>query len=150
MGLSISWVAVLSVSREQVLEVLHMRSTGSPAPDYPRGVGLAENQDWLVLLSDDLDFASPELMAKLSSGGVAVGGREDDRVMFKGIDRDGQVALQPLGIADLERRFPCGNPGGTASLTGPSAVFEHRHERYRQEHRDEDRLDDPGPFLHCL
>lgn len=83
MGLSISWVAVRGMFRADVLAVLDMVDTDRPAPDYPAGVGLADGgHGWLVLLSDDLDFASPELLAKLSAGGVAVGGQEEDRVMF--------------------------------------------------------------------
>ena len=73
MGLAASWIGVKGQSTAAVLESLGLVETGEIDVEGAAHLVCAEFPGWVIVLCNDLDFATPRRMALLSAGGEVVG-----------------------------------------------------------------------------
>ncbi len=92
MGLSCSWIAVQGAEKSAVLDRLGFTESDELAGESVPDQGYYETPEgWLIIFVHDLDWASPEKIAALSSGALAIGCQMSEHVMCSDIRayRDG-------------------------------------------------------------
>ncbi len=86
MGISASWIGIKGRSKPDVLAELDLTDTGNLDPEMQARFCCAERPEgWLIVFSDDFEFASPRTIADLSQGGLAIGSVMEEHVMFSGL-----------------------------------------------------------------
>jgi len=93
MGVSISYVGVSGISRDEILQRLSLKDSGEPDEYNETPLSIATSGDWTVIWSNDLEYFSDEpLLASLSSGARIVVNCVEEHVMFFSAEewRDGQ------------------------------------------------------------
>ena len=85
MGFKISWIGFNGIDREEVLRRLSFADTGQSV-DYPEdGFALCELPNgWLIVVSQDFDYADEPRLAKVSSGATVIGCQIHEGVMYSG------------------------------------------------------------------
>lgn len=69
MGFSISWIGFHGITKAEVLSRTSLRDTGVPDDALESPFSIAEFPDgWIILHSNDFNYASPARVAPLSSG----------------------------------------------------------------------------------
>jgi hypothetical protein len=95
MGYSVSWIATKGRRKDDVLAALDVIETGRPDPEARGRLSYASLPNgWLVIYSNRFNYASPQVISKLSEGAIAIGCSVEEHVMFSGIRafRDGREA----------------------------------------------------------
>src|ERR1700712_2513358 len=83
MGLSVSWIGIRGLSREDILERLEVVDTGRLVDGDSADLALAElKTGWTVIRCQDFDFPTPKLLAKLSQGAEVIAAQMEEHVMF--------------------------------------------------------------------
>lgn len=83
MGLSISWIGIRGLSREEILLRLEMIDTGHLDDGDSAELALAETKaGWIVIQCRDFDFPTPKLLARLSQGAEAISAQMEEHVMY--------------------------------------------------------------------
>ncbi len=83
MGQKCSWVAVQGKARAAVLEQLRMSETGREDPYHEGPFCCADlPSGWALVYGNEMDWATPEMIAELSAGGAAVGCQMYEVVMY--------------------------------------------------------------------
>jgi len=83
MGVMCSWIAVQSGSKADILAALNLSETGEevlPGEERTLLSCCAFPGDWLVVFSEDFDWATSEQTAELSRFGLALGCQYEDEV----------------------------------------------------------------------
>ena len=83
MGVMCSWIAVQGGSKAEILAALNMAETGEevlPGEERTLLSCCAFPSDWLVVFSEDFDWATTEQTAELSRFGLALGCQYEDQV----------------------------------------------------------------------
>jgi hypothetical protein len=83
MGFSISWIGFRGISKAEVLSRTSLRDTGVLDDALESPFSIAEFPDgWIILHSNDFNYASPEKVARLSSGCRVIACLIEEHVMF--------------------------------------------------------------------
>jgi hypothetical protein len=83
MGVMCSWVAIQGAAKDEILEALKLAETGAEVlPGERRALFCCREfrGEWLVIFSEDFEWATPELTAELSRFGLAMGCKYEDKV----------------------------------------------------------------------
>ena len=92
MSHSISWIGVHGRHKDEVLSALGLVDTGAPVGDRIRPFAMTTLPgDWLIVMSNNMEYASPARLAALSAGAEVLGVQIEEHVMFSGLRafRDG-------------------------------------------------------------
>jgi hypothetical protein len=86
MGSSISWIGVKGRGKGEVLDALGLEDTDAPVGDRVTRFSLATMPgEWLIVMANNMDFASPARLASLSAGAEVLGVQVEEHVMFSGL-----------------------------------------------------------------
>jgi hypothetical protein len=80
MNISISWIAIKGIETGDVLQALGLKLAADRDRRSREYVHVMDG--WTIVLSMDFNFPTPERMAAVSAGGIAIGCSMDNRVMF--------------------------------------------------------------------
>jgi hypothetical protein len=150
MGLSISWIGVRGLSREDILQRLEVVDTGRADESDSAELALAELMaGWTVIRSQDFDFPRPKLLAKLSQDAEVVAAQMEEHVMFSAARgfRDGRQVWSLVhdpnhGLSSL---VVDGDP--PAALAAISSRLQKRQAAEGGEEADVDFILDAAPEL---
>ena len=83
MGLSISWIAVEAHRKDEAVSVLGLKDTGAECEPWNTGFSWSKlSTGWVLIYSDDTEFAAPDRLKRLSATGRAVSCVVEEHVMF--------------------------------------------------------------------
>lgn len=146
MGWSCSWIAVKGAAADEVLATLDLVETGQAALPGSRGAPMCyamRPDGWLILFSEDFDWAERAKVLELSRFGMTVGCQFEDKVEMT------SVATCAEAGAELWRVFHVNDPVYRLDVSGePPAVYASIRDAHIRE-QDEDGGEDSGAdFIH--
>lgn len=144
MGWMCSWVAVKGAAKSELLGALDLVETGEEVEPGSRAAPMccAERPDgWVVLFSEDFDWADRKRVLELSHLGLTVGCQFEDKVEMTSVASAAQDGVE------LWRVFHVNNPKSRLDVTGdpPLEFTAIRDQLFREQ--DEDDADDTD-YIH--
>lgn len=136
MGWMCSWVAVKGATKSELLEALDLVETGGEVEPGSRAAPMcwAERPNgWVVLFSEDFDWADRKRVLELSSLGLTVGCQFEDKVEMTSVASAAQDGVE------LWRVFHVNNPKSRLDVTGdpPTQFAAIRDQLFREQEEDD-------------
>lgn len=135
MGISSSWIAIKGIDQAVLLDRLSVHDTGQVVAPWRSRLSFGRsNSDWLIVCSNDLDFASKNIAA-LSSGAQALGCWLEEHVMASGACAYSDEAH----VWSID--YDCDPSKGLSTRGALPEVFESIHREVRAEQAAEEDAD---------
>jgi hypothetical protein len=146
MGWSCSWVAVKGAAADEVLATLDLVETGQEALPGSRSAPMCyavRPDGWLVLFSEDFDWAERGKVLELSRFGMAVGCQFEDRVEMTSVATCAEAGVE------LWRVFHTNDPLYRLDVSGePPAAYAGIRDAHIREQDEDGGEDSNADFIH--
>ena len=148
MGWMCSWVAVQGAAKSELLDALRLVETGEPVEPGSRSSGMscAERPGgWLILFSEDFDWADRDRVLELSRFGLTVGCQFEDKVEMT------SVACAARNGEELWRVFHINDPIYRLDVSGdPPGEFASIRDKLFREQEEDGGEESDADFIHDI